>query len=391
MGALPLGRLVSLDQFRGYTVVGMLVVNYISHFNVAKSTVLAHHNTYCSYADTIMPQFFFAVGFAFRLVWQKTVDRVGLGAACQKILIRCFSLIVLGVAVYGTDFKFASMQQAADAFHHQGWLRVLASGFERNAFQTLVHIGVTSLFVLPVMGLCWRWRVGWMFAALVLHGLVSQQFYFEWVWNRPGIDGGPLGFLTWTVPLIVGSLACDGLVHSHFGRNTFVVHAGLWSVVLMTAGYAMSCRSMMFRTGPQNETISAFAEPPFVMPNVRNASTSIPDRTDSEYRMKPNYWMMSQRAGTPSYLVFSAGFSLLVFAVFVCACDSWGFHVPVFQTFGTNALAAYLLHPIVASTMEQISPADAPPWFVAASVLIYLVINWMFIHGLERAGVFIRL
>ena len=29
--------------------------------------VFKHHNTYCSYADTIMPGFFFAVGFAFRL------------------------------------------------------------------------------------------------------------------------------------------------------------------------------------------------------------------------------------------------------------------------------------------------------------------------------------
>ena len=31
--------------------------------------ILKHHNTYCSYADTIMPQFFFAVGFAYRLTF----------------------------------------------------------------------------------------------------------------------------------------------------------------------------------------------------------------------------------------------------------------------------------------------------------------------------------
>ena len=64
----PSGRIVSLDQFRGYTVAGMLLVNFLGGY-AAVPAVLKHHNTYCSYADTIMPQFFFAVGFAFRLTF----------------------------------------------------------------------------------------------------------------------------------------------------------------------------------------------------------------------------------------------------------------------------------------------------------------------------------
>ena len=57
------GRIASLDQFRGYTVAGMLLVNFIGGFHEV-GAIWKHHNTYCSYADTIMPQFFFAVGFA---------------------------------------------------------------------------------------------------------------------------------------------------------------------------------------------------------------------------------------------------------------------------------------------------------------------------------------
>src|SRR5262249_22987681 len=51
------GRIASLDQFRGYTVLGMFFVNFIGHFAViaALAPVVKHHNTYCSYADTIMP------------------------------------------------------------------------------------------------------------------------------------------------------------------------------------------------------------------------------------------------------------------------------------------------------------------------------------------------
>jgi predicted acyltransferase len=38
-------RIVSLDQFRGYTVVGMLFVNFLGDFQVVPP-VFKHHNTY---------------------------------------------------------------------------------------------------------------------------------------------------------------------------------------------------------------------------------------------------------------------------------------------------------------------------------------------------------
>src|SRR5208283_2501206 len=79
-------RIVSLDQFRGYTVAGMLLVNFIGEFQ-AVGAIWKHHNTYCSYADTIMPQFFFAVGFALRLTFLRRLkipDPTGL-----QVLKKC--------------------------------------------------------------------------------------------------------------------------------------------------------------------------------------------------------------------------------------------------------------------------------------------------------------
>jgi hypothetical protein len=40
---------------------------------------------------------------------------------------------------------------------------------------------------------------------------------------------------------------------------------------------------------------------------------------------KWNYWLMSQRAGTLSYLTFGAGFSLIVFLLFHQVCDRHSF------------------------------------------------------------------
>ena len=44
------GRTISLDQFRGYTVWGMFVVNFVGCFTVIPA-ILKHHNAYYSYAD----------------------------------------------------------------------------------------------------------------------------------------------------------------------------------------------------------------------------------------------------------------------------------------------------------------------------------------------------
>jgi predicted acyltransferase len=77
------GRLASLDQFRRYTVAAMLMVNFLGGYKVVPA-ILKHHNTYCSYADQVMPQFFFAVGFAYRLTFLKRATTLGAGAAASS-------------------------------------------------------------------------------------------------------------------------------------------------------------------------------------------------------------------------------------------------------------------------------------------------------------------
>src|SRR5438270_13645574 len=77
-------RIVSLDQFRGYTVAGMILVNFLGDYPFVPD-VLKHHDTYFSYADTIMPAFHFAVGFALRLTLLKRIATVGGGPARRQV------------------------------------------------------------------------------------------------------------------------------------------------------------------------------------------------------------------------------------------------------------------------------------------------------------------
>jgi len=92
-------RLASLDQFRGYTVAGMCLVNFLAPF-VAIHSVLKHNDTYFSYADSIMPGFLFVVGFAFRLTYLKRRRESGRLRTAWSYVRRSGKLLLLSLMIY---------------------------------------------------------------------------------------------------------------------------------------------------------------------------------------------------------------------------------------------------------------------------------------------------
>ena len=147
----PAQRVGSLDQFRGYTVLGMFVVNFVGGMAAvtAAMPLLKHHHTYCSYADTIMPGFFFAVGFAYRLTFLRRQGQEGTGSAVAKAVRRSLGLILLGVVWYLAEG--GPRLPPWSELTREKVLDVLYTHAKRDVFQTLTHIGVTSLWVLPVI------------------------------------------------------------------------------------------------------------------------------------------------------------------------------------------------------------------------------------------------
>ena len=100
--------------------------------------------------------------------------------------------------------------------------------------------------------------------------------------------------------------------------------------------------------------------------------------------------MMSQRAGTLSYVVFAAGFSLAVFVLCYGLCDVYHFQSRFLRTFGTNALLAYVLHDLIASAVKPFSPSDAPGWYVVAALCLFFAITWSFVRHFEKNGIYLR-
>lgn len=393
-------RIVSLDQFRGYTVVGMLLVNFLASFSVSPA-VLKHHHDYCSYADTIMPQFLFAVGFAFRLTFGRRLQRDGATVARLRMVRRLLGLMLVSVVVYNVSPPASSWSELVE----MGPAGIFPELLKRNWFQTLMHIAVTSLWLLPVIAAGTSIRLLWMLAGVAAHILLSLWFNFEWVNTSPnGIDGGPLAFLTWAVPAMVGTFTCDAVMSNPDSAPR--LRLLIWGLLLMSTGYLMSCGTRFYdvRASDQVKASDAKLAPDPVLPSATRVQdwlrvTSWTDRLaeppfvqppDQQHR-KWNYWMMSQRGGTLSYVTFCAGLSVLVYVFFYIACDQFTMRSTFFQTFGTNALAAYVLHEMVGMAVKPFIPKDSPGWYVAAGLALFFAITWTFVRSLEKQNIFLRL
>ncbi|MGE3316663.1 MAG: heparan-alpha-glucosaminide N-acetyltransferase domain-containing protein [Planctomycetaceae bacterium] len=102
------GRVVSMDQFRGYTVAGMFLVNFLGNF-AAIHAVLKHNQTYFSYADSIMPSFMFAVGFSYRLTFLRRRGQVGWVKTSLSYIRRSMALVAVSLAMYGLGGGFGKI------------------------------------------------------------------------------------------------------------------------------------------------------------------------------------------------------------------------------------------------------------------------------------------
>ena len=112
--ALPT-RIISLDQFRGYTIFGMFLVNYMSSYKDITPNILLHHHTYTSYADLIMPHFLFCVGFAFRLTFgRRDYKEGGPTQAYLRVVRRILGLILVTFFVYHVRRPADTWEQMQD-------------------------------------------------------------------------------------------------------------------------------------------------------------------------------------------------------------------------------------------------------------------------------------
>lgn len=205
-------RISSIDQFRGFAILGMIFVNYLGHFEVIPGT-FKHPRFGMTFANAIAPFFLIAVGMGFRISLERRILRTGKLKSYIGAVKRYFILILIGIVLYGPD-PVCDMWDA------------------------LVDIGFAGLLSLPFI-----LSKKWVRILMAIVYLVSYQLLFvftgygEWTMQH-SINGGPLGIISWASILLFGTVLMDDLFSespSRFIRKTIIGGA-----ILMIAGYIMS-------------------------------------------------------------------------------------------------------------------------------------------------------
>jgi predicted acyltransferase len=413
---LPKGRFASMDQFRGLTILLMFAVHYSGpNWGINTRPVLGHNHYYVSVGDLAFPWFHLAAGFALRLSLLRRLDMNGPWAAYRRTVRRCLLLILLAdlpsLLLGGWHVSHWGPEQGTDLKAQ------IATYAKWDGWTILAIIGVTSLWILPVIGRSARVRIGFLLGGLVLHALATQTFYLDCMNGRPnpvdaflgtigvhGREGGPLGFLVWAVPQLAGSLAYDAVVRQPPGRSSRqLLIAG---TALVAIGYGFSCLSALYPVarGPQAvaylypeteqrtqspvlpcfthgcgcELRAYFRDPPFVPPPAERIRLW-------------NYWMLSRRLATPTFVVTTSGFGVILYAVLVAICDAGAFQVGLLRSLGQNPLIAYLLDGSFGGLVWEFWPESGGwPWALAGSA-VQFGLTYGTVRLLEWRRIYLRL
>jgi len=205
-------RILSLDQFRGFAIFGMILVNYLGQFYSIPET-FKHPRYGMTFANTIAPYFIFAVGMGLRISIARRIKRFGKVKAYLQASKRYLILILIGVMVYGPDPKC-------------------------NMWDALVDIGFGGLLILPFILSTKLVRIIVAVTYLVVHQLIfAFTDYGEWTMKN-SIDGGPLGIFPWSAILVFGTITMDYL--SEYNERKFIKSSIILGIPLIVAGYALS-------------------------------------------------------------------------------------------------------------------------------------------------------
>lgn len=205
-------RKLSIDQFRGFAIFGMILVNCLNHFEVIPET-FKHPHYGMTFANTIAPFFLIVVGMGYRISFVNMVNRAGIKPAVIHAIKRYLILIVIGIVLYGPN------------------LRV-------DIWDALVDIGFAGLLALPFILRSKTVRALAAFAFLILYQILFVYAdYGEWTMAN-SIDGGPLGPLSWVSILFFGTLLYDLLMEGN--SKEFIRKTLIWGIVLTLLGYLLS-------------------------------------------------------------------------------------------------------------------------------------------------------
>lgn len=383
------GRIASLDQYRGYAIFGMLLVNFFGHYDTKWVDALGmgwlktplyfifgeqlhHHGEFMTYADTIAPIFMFVVGIGMRLSWLRRVGKVDPGTARKSMAKRYFTLVLIAFAIY------------------TGWL-----------WDALMNIGLAGLMALLIVDKKWSVRIAYALGLVVAYQLIfSYTSYGEWLlrmgkygrelewpWQTifiplrgdllsVQINGGLIGHWSWAFMLIFGTIAYDimatqnrkkiltgligfGLILTvagfgarAIGTKTYYAKAEPFAAKAMLEGDYETANRIIGKSPGIFTSYAAGNPEALAALKSRNTEkfvelmnpklTELAANAPEESPRTANAWVFSKNYQTMPFAFWATALCLFHMLGFYIVCDIWKLNVPGMAVIGMNPLFIYI-------------------------------------------------
>lgn len=341
----PAARLASIDQLRGYAILGMLTVNYFGCFSHAPQQ-LHHHREFMTYADTVAPMFMFVVGMGFRLSMLRRIGQVGLAEA-RKAAIKRYSLLVLIAFALYTGYLWDALMNIGLAGLAAVWV-IDKKPSARILTGLLLVAAYQAIFSFTSYG-------GWLLGTVDYEKREMLPFILKLIPIGPelvtcNINGGPIGHWSWALMLLFGTIAYDLIVT----RNAVKIIGGslAWGTALCVIGLLLRAE----------------------WPGIKAA------------------WPFSKYWMTAPFAFWASGLCFFTFLAFYILCEMLRLRIPHLTVLGQNPLVIYILQYLIMDSSSRFFPEDT--WFlpgVFAGFTAYYGLCYGTAYFLHRKNIIIRL
>jgi predicted acyltransferase len=355
-------RLLSLDVLRGLTIIGMIVVNTAAGLESTMSTfplLLHSHWEGFTIADSVFPAFLFMVGVSIPIAFGKEALLPVSPANTRRIIERSLLLLLIGLLLHNlhsfADFSrpirpFGVLQRTGIVYGAAAFLFLLLKPRARTVLVLALLLAYWALLYVPCPdGLATDlWQRGHNFVSAFDRLLLGEHRYVK---GPEGYDPeGLLGDIPALAHTLIGVAAGEYLAN-HRGSNAARVMA-ITGVSMMIVGALWG----------------------LILPVVKDI------------------W-------SPSFVLVGCGLPLTVLAGLHALLDgraaAKSVSVVFCLAFGMNAIAAYVLHILIADVLK--GDIFTAPYHVLAPLIggevaqlvpisLFLVLVWLPLEYLRRRG-----
>jgi predicted acyltransferase len=197
---MPVKRISSIDQFRGFAILTMVPANYMVGVQIIPAWLKHAPDIGLTVIDLIAPFFIFAISLTYALSFHRRVERDGAFRTYSYFLTRYLAIIGLGAII-----------SAGETAAGQN-----PSGIDWGVLQAIGMAGLLTLVVIRLPSI-YRWLIG--IAILVVYQLFLDHFLLDLTLRSP--HGGLFGSLDWSAMMILGTALADLFHGERQARKAF--------------------------------------------------------------------------------------------------------------------------------------------------------------------------